>query len=368
MEFTGERLVPTIEGFDDLFLEHMSRYIFAAPLVKEMTVLDAGCGAGYGSYHLLRAGAKRVMGIDISSEAVDYCRTNYLDSGITFEKQDVFATKFPSRSFDAIVSFEVFEHLNDPEKYLTEMRRILKPDGLYIVSTPNANTYVAGGEDGENEYHFREYTPEEFGEMLGSHFRSIHWFAQSPLGGLGIVPVEMPTDSTSLQTETRLIGPPSHSTWGEAQQLRVSIDKCDYTIAICSPTETACKNIPNASLFAMGNDFAMTSGQDATLLENRDSLVEDVKKRDTLICHLQEDLDNRGSWAQELQSEIDERDETIRFLQGEIEREIPNRDEMIRKLQTELDDRSRWALALDAQVKAMSTEVEKLKRNQNSIL
>ena len=350
MEFTGERLVPTVEGFDDLFLEHVTRYLFAAPLAKDGIVLDAGCGAGYGAYHLLKAGAHTVVGIDISEEAVNYCRNNYLDKGISFEERSVLNTEFQSRSFDTIVSFEVFEHLEDPEMFLKEMRRILKPDGLFIVSTPNAKTYTAGGEDGENEFHFREYTPEEFGEILGRHFGSIHWYAQSPLGGLGIVPLAIPEDTAGLPTTTRNIAPPSRSTWGEAQQPRVSLDKCLYTIAICSPTTMGEKALPDASLFTMGDDLATISGQLDMVVQNRDALAGDVKKRDGMITRLQGELEDRGNWARDPQKEIDHRDETIRDLQNQVE------------------DRSRWALKLDEQAKLMHVELEQLKRKQNSIL
>src|SRR5215467_1277008 len=82
-EFTGERVIPG-EVDVDLLNEHLARYAFAARLARGKRVLDAGCGAGYGSAELARA-ALSVVGIDISAEAVAYAGANYQLPNLTFE-------------------------------------------------------------------------------------------------------------------------------------------------------------------------------------------------------------------------------------------------------------------------------------------
>src|ERR1700683_667796 len=74
-EFTGERVIPG-EADVDLLNEHMARYTFAARLARGKRVLDAGCGAGYGSADLARA-AERVVGVDCAQGAIEFARADY---------------------------------------------------------------------------------------------------------------------------------------------------------------------------------------------------------------------------------------------------------------------------------------------------
>src|SRR3989338_4180848 len=110
MIYTGERLIPSkFSNNSQLYIEHMSRYMFASDYVKDRTVLDAGCGCGYGSAHLSQF-ARKVIGIDISKEAIDYCNSNYTGNNINFKQMSCYDLGFPQGSFDVVVSFEVIEH------------------------------------------------------------------------------------------------------------------------------------------------------------------------------------------------------------------------------------------------------------------
>ena len=141
MDFTGERLVP---GKVDLELEveHMNRYIFASDLVKNKKVLDAACGTGYGTA-LLAQSAERVFGIDISKEAISYAESNYSAKNVNFAVANIEKLPFESDFFDVVVSFETIEHVDTQkqEKFLSEVKRILKKDGIFIISTPNKEVY-----------------------------------------------------------------------------------------------------------------------------------------------------------------------------------------------------------------------------------
>jgi len=83
-EFTGERVIPG-EVDIDLMNEHLARYTFAARLARGKRVLDAGCGAGYGSAELAQA-AHDVVGIDCAIEAVNFARANYRLPNLQFEQ------------------------------------------------------------------------------------------------------------------------------------------------------------------------------------------------------------------------------------------------------------------------------------------
>src|SRR3954447_7147702 len=97
-EFTGERLIPGQVDID-LLNEHMARYHFAVRLARGKRVLDAGCGAGYGSAALAEV-AERVTAIDIAQEAVDYARAHYDAANLAFEQASCTALPFGDGVFD----------------------------------------------------------------------------------------------------------------------------------------------------------------------------------------------------------------------------------------------------------------------------
>jgi len=130
----------TLKSRNDWVLQHLKRYNFACKFVKNQVVLDIACGIGYGSDILLRKGkAKKVFGADISQEAIDYCNKNYSKYGSNFQVVDATNIKFPENFFETVVSFETIEHINNYEKYLSEIHRVLKRKGTYLLSTPNKN-------------------------------------------------------------------------------------------------------------------------------------------------------------------------------------------------------------------------------------
>jgi SAM-dependent methyltransferase len=167
---TGERLVPDAQRGELIYAEHLARYWLAAQYVAGRRVLDAGCGEGYGTSLLASSGAASVVGLDVDEPTIEHAREKY---GLEFQVADVVELPFDDSSFDVVVCFETIEHVQDPRRALAEIRRVLAADGLLIVSTPNPEEYVA-----ENEFHVREYTPDEFAELLGEHFPERIWLYQ----------------------------------------------------------------------------------------------------------------------------------------------------------------------------------------------
>lgn len=130
-------------------LEHQFRYNFAKIFVKNKVVIDLGCGVGYGTFVLAKARAKKVYGIDIDNDAIEYAKSHYCDKNITYNVRDALKSKFPSRVADIIIAFEVIEHVNNPKKFLEEAARLLKPNGIFIMSTPHQSMvfYVGNREE-----------------------------------------------------------------------------------------------------------------------------------------------------------------------------------------------------------------------------
>src|SRR5580698_2437309 len=188
-EFTGERVIPG-EVDIDLLNEHMARYTFAARLARGKRVLDAGCGAGYGSAELARA-AERVVGVDRAADAIEHARAHYPAHNLTFEEASCEALPHADASFDLVVAFEVIEHLEDWRGFLRETHRVLEPNGQLVVSTPNKLYYTESrGADGANPFHVHEFDFEEFRAELSVVFPHVSLFLENHVEGFTFQPQE----------------------------------------------------------------------------------------------------------------------------------------------------------------------------------
>lgn len=171
---TEERVIPGLPEQKNLFEEHLARYRFAQKYANDKTVLDTGCGCGYGTYDLIQKGAKSVVGIDVSDTAVEYCKTHCQARNLTFRVMDCTELSFRNDSFDVVVSFELIEHLKNPEGFLGEVKRILKNDGVFIISTPN----IKDKSPLKSGFHFREYDAETLRYLLKEHFSEVTLYGQ----------------------------------------------------------------------------------------------------------------------------------------------------------------------------------------------
>jgi|ERR1700693_3825396 len=166
------------------FQHHLARYQFAlGQLAGGERILDAGCGTGYGS-RLLREKARSVVGVDYSPLAVGYATERYAGPGVSFAAMDCQCLGFLSARFDAVVSFEVFEHMENPEAFLSEIVRVLAPRGRLILSTPNRiTTDVHMRSIGQrNDFHVNMMDATGLRKVLARHFSRIELYAQRRRG------------------------------------------------------------------------------------------------------------------------------------------------------------------------------------------
>ena len=181
MDFTGERFIPDTGLGGELESEHYLRYHAVGELVRDKVVLDAASGEGYGSSILARH-ARAVFGLEIDPQAVAQARARYQAPGLSYTRGSIADLPFPAASFDVVVSFETIEHVSAglQEAFLAEIKRVLRPDGVLVISTPDRRLYsdLPGY---HNEFHVKEFYREEFLGFLHQQFGTVKFWEQTAL-------------------------------------------------------------------------------------------------------------------------------------------------------------------------------------------
>ena len=173
MVLTGERMIlgrmdKTVE------FEHLCRYRFARHLTKNKVVLDAACGSGYGSWEMSTV-AQKVTGVDICEESIEYAKEKYVADNLEYVVGSIANLPFQNEQFDVVVSFETIEHVDEVTQnlFLKEIRRVLKKDGLLIMSTPNKKTFTDMQSGRSSEFHVKEFYEEDFRVFLSEYFSNV---------------------------------------------------------------------------------------------------------------------------------------------------------------------------------------------------
>lgn len=187
LAFTGERYVPSELG--QIKLEHLHRYAACRDLVEGRVVLDIACGEGYGSA-LLANWAAHVFGVDIDAVAVAHARARYggWNRNLSFQTGDCVSIPLPDAAVDVVVSFETIEHHDRHEEMIAEIKRVLRPNGLLVISSPNKLAYsdIPGY---QNPFHVKELYFEELKALLAC-FANVLFCGQKVALGSFLVPLD----------------------------------------------------------------------------------------------------------------------------------------------------------------------------------
>jgi SAM-dependent methyltransferase len=171
---TGER---PIEGVtpDSLLALHDAGYRAVIERLGDGRLLDLGCGQGFESVRLMGPG-RSVVGVDYSADALDEARRLHSSGGLTVARSDALRLCIGDGSFDYACSSHLIEHFDRPGGHVSEMARVLKPDGEALILTPNAPA------DFENPFHIHPFEPTELRLLLERYFSDV-W-----VGGLDATP------------------------------------------------------------------------------------------------------------------------------------------------------------------------------------
>lgn len=171
---TGERL--EFYNFSDVTVEHLHRYAIANDFIEGKVVLDIASGEGYGS-NILAQKALEVFGVDIDIESVKDANKKYIKNNLKYIVGSADNIPIESNSIDVVVSFETIEHHDMHEEMFMEIKRVLKNDGILIMSSPDKFFY-SDKPNFKNKFHIKELYFEEFKFLTQKHFKNTFFYFQ----------------------------------------------------------------------------------------------------------------------------------------------------------------------------------------------
>lgn len=352
-EFTGERVIPG-QVDADLLNEHMARYAFAARLSRRKQVLDAGCGAGYGSAEMARAAAS-VLGIDRSAEAIEYARAAYPVSNLRFAEADCLALPVADGSTDLVVAFEVIEHLEDWRGFLREARRALAPSGQFIVSTPNKLYYAESRRAaGPNPFHVHEFEFEEFRAELAAIFPHVSLFLENHVEGVVFQPLPESDATADVRVDTAS-GLPDESHFFVAvcaQRPQTGAPTFVYVPRAANLLRERERHIgllereletKNQWLNRSTAELAQLNDDHQSVLTQFRRQIAESEARAAWIERLNQDLDGRAARIAELQAELAAEQSAARDLAAAYQAKLD-------ELEGENEAKTHWARGLESRL------------------
>jgi SAM-dependent methyltransferase len=259
-----ERFVPGTADGELIEADHMARYLWATQLAAGCAVLDAGCGVGYGTALLARAGATDAVGIDVSRDSVEAARTGAPDNA-SFVVGDVHELPFEDGRFGLVVCFEVIEHVEEQDTVLAELARVLAPDGVLALSSPHRGVYPEG-----NPHHLHEYVPEELRAALGALFPHVELRRQHPWVASAVLDDEQVADGSLRARDDVVV----------SRSAPVAPGTEPYTVALASrqplPSPPGRVVLAGAVDLSLKSKLAHAAAVNAALTLERDTLRNDL--------------------------------------------------------------------------------------------
>jgi ubiquinone/menaquinone biosynthesis C-methylase UbiE/glycosyltransferase involved in cell wall biosynthesis len=272
MKQSSERFTPEMTG--DIRHEHQHRYAVAGEFVAGKDVLDIASGEGYGVAYLARH-AKSVIGVDIDQEAIDHSRRRYADfRNVEFRIGSCSAIPLNDHSVDVVTSFETLEHHAEHAEMMREIKRVLRPDGVLLISSPNRPVY-SEEPNFVNPFHVKELDFQEFADLVEAHFRFVEVFGQKIAAGSLVFPL-----STSSADDFA-----SYLTNGDQVSRMVpALSAPVYFIAVCS--DVPCERASALSSLFVDTQEELLQATRSELSLLRASHLQELSEIENLSRHL----------------------------------------------------------------------------------
>ncbi|MDA8362711.1 MAG: methyltransferase domain-containing protein [Gammaproteobacteria bacterium] len=363
LEWNGERYIPGVKG--EIELEHIHRYMMARELAAEKEVLDIASGEGYGSA-ILGQVAKHVIGVDISQEAVAHASRRYGKDNVEFRGGSCIKIPLMDASVDMVVSFETIEHIDQHDAMMREIIRVLRPDGICIISSPEKFEY-SESRDYCNPYHIKELYRHEFKKLLEDSFAHVVIFGQRVIYGSGIFHEQSAGPIVSYDAKSAR--PSSLS----------GMQRPKYLIAVASGNELPTipssfyeQSIAESEIICNLSSMLSERGEQIDILgKTVESLVidRDAHKNglEQLQCLSEDRIRQRDESISELAAVVAQRDAIIATLEKSIESLVIDRDAHkngLEQLQCLSEDRIRQRDEKVARLRSENaTQAEQLRKS-----
>jgi O-antigen biosynthesis protein len=341
-EFTWERYTSATSG--EIKHEHYHRYFFSLQFCRQKVVLDIASGEGYGSA-LLGIVAQEVFGVEVTPEAVSHAARKYRSARVSFMLGDCIAIPLSDASVDVVVSFETLEHVADQKKFFCEIKRVLRPHGMLVISIPNVESYKEVASEA-NPLHVKELDAAEFRVILSENFANYRLFGQRSIIGSAITP-----DSSDLTTADR-------------QQTFRAVDSRVYAV---QPGIG-----PSTYFIGVASDSALPEIQHG-LLDDRSlllNLYELLKKRAISILELQNQLRVAAARQDECEQRLRKREFELSEVHNradKIDEELNSRndelallrvvEQRLREREVELSKVHNWANRVHKELNSRNDEL-----------
>jgi SAM-dependent methyltransferase len=171
----GERIDPkAVSSLPDYvsFLKHLKAYEYLKNFTKTDSVLEIGCGTGYGTIYASQW-FKNIDALDVEPQLIESLKNSHHPKNINFQFYDGKKIPFKDQSFNLVFSFQVIEHVNDDIGFLKEIYRVLKPGGTAVVTTPNRLYRLKENQKPFNPFHVREYSPKSLEDLATRVFTKL---------------------------------------------------------------------------------------------------------------------------------------------------------------------------------------------------
>ena len=293
LPFTGERFIPGAKG--EIWVEHWHRYHFAARWIAGKRVLDVACGEGYGAALLARHAA-HVTGADLSQEAIDHATRTYAAiRNLEFVRAPCTELPLAEASVDVAVSFETIEHIAEQERFLDEVARVLKPEGVLILSCPNKLEY-SDKRAFANEFHVKELYREELARMVSARFPESAWYGQRP-SFFSVIAPEAPAREAQLVEVAEARPEDAGAKLRNPLYFVVVASRSGESIEALAPALSVLSDLEDW----VHRDYEKVMRDLTGVVEQRESLTTEVTARDRSIAELREELRE----AQRLRAAVD---------------------------------------------------------------
>jgi ubiquinone/menaquinone biosynthesis C-methylase UbiE len=344
LAWTGERLVTTCHR--PLVYEHLHRYAVAVGLAHRKRVLDIACGEGYGA-NLLAFVASRVIGVDLDAATIAHARAKYERPNLDFVEGSCTQIPCEDQSIDLVASFETIEHISEHDTFLSEIKRVLAPGGILVISSPHKAEYQKVSE-APNPFHEAELDHDEFVQLITKRFKHCVAAKQRLVIGSWIAP-----DEPSAQVSTA-----TFRGWFDEVDIESGVHRGLYSIAVCSDEALPVFSLgmfenlhDSADTWNLLDTYDTPAQISARLLE----LTKAGEEKAARVLQLQGEAEKKSQQLADFQKELEEKAKQV----AQVEREAA-------QFKSKAEEGSKHAAELQRLNERQSQHLERLK-NQSEI-